>query len=71
MVRTEPSQGLNTGSTPVSATKSFKIIYLQNGCTGLALQAPSKDVAKARFQIGIRIPETPRFSKGASMWIAT
>jgi hypothetical protein len=24
-VRTEPSQGLNTGSIPVSATKPFKI----------------------------------------------
>src|ERR1035441_6834791 len=28
MVRTEPSQGLNTGSTPVSATK-FSIAYRQ------------------------------------------
>jgi RNA polymerase sigma-70 factor, ECF subfamily len=28
MVRTEPSQGLNTGSTPVSATNSFIIIRL-------------------------------------------
>ncbi len=29
-VRTEPSQGLNTGSIPVSATKPFKINHLQN-----------------------------------------
>ena len=29
-VRTEPSQGLNTGSIPVSATKSLKINHLQN-----------------------------------------
>jgi hypothetical protein len=27
-VRTEPSQGLNTGSTPVSATNLIKINYL-------------------------------------------
>src|SRR5207244_11634335 len=29
-VRTEPSQGLNTGSIPLSATKHFKINHLQN-----------------------------------------
>src|SRR5260370_10962809 len=38
-VRTEPSQGLNTGSTPVSATKSFNIIYLQDRCTKLGTGA--------------------------------
>jgi hypothetical protein len=30
-VRTEPSQGLNQGSIPVSATNPFRIICLQNG----------------------------------------
>ena len=34
-VRTEPSQGLNTGSIPVSATNSFIINYLINSRTGL------------------------------------
>ena len=41
-VRTEPSQGLNTGSIPVSATNSLNISRLQNGCTGLALHTDPK-----------------------------
>ena len=53
-VRTEPSQGLNTGSIPVSATKPFRIICLQNGAGSCLYGAPVTGTAKARFQMELR-----------------
>ena len=39
----------NTGSTPVSATKPFRIICLQIGGRSCPLQSSVTDAAKARF----------------------
>jgi hypothetical protein len=58
-VRTEPSQGLNTGSIPVSATNYFRIIYLEAGvqafCRPSACKLP-KTACKGSIPSGIRAP---------------